>query len=199
MGRIENEQQIVKKEWDMFQKVNNIGGRADCQDDWETFVIMRLSQLKSWEENVVESYLNDLIEAEKAERNLVMEKYAYMMEETDPDYFRQISGVLPAIPERTLKMIDKIVDQFMIWEQEVEEKYPKVREHGRPAEGLDTGMVSVRNYLRSELKTYSEHTIIVYLAQIIMYPQKNRYLISMEKMVQAYGYDSLEAAEKALA
>ncbi len=199
MGRTENEHLIVKKEWDMFQNVKNIGGRADCQDDWETFVIMRLSQLKSWEDNVVESYLNDLVEAEKAERNLVMEKYAYMMEETDPEYYQQICGLLPQIAERTLKMIDKIVDQFMKWEEEVELEYPKVREHGRPAEGIgDSGMVSVRNYLRSELKTYSEHTIIVYLAQIIMYPQKNRYKISLEKMVKAYGYESLEDAEQAL-
>ncbi len=198
MGRTENEHLIIKKEWDMFQNVKNIGGRADCQDDWETFVIMRLSQLKSWEDNVVDSYLNDLVEAEKAERNLIMEKYAYMMEETDPAYYNQICGLLPEIPERTLHMIDKIVDQFMKWEAEVEADYPKVRANGRPAEGLDTGMVSVRNYLRSELKTYSEHTIIVYLAQIIMYPDKNRYKISLEKMVKAYGYESLEEAERAL-
>ena len=34
---------IVAAEWFMFDKVNNIGGRADCQDDLETFSIMRRS------------------------------------------------------------------------------------------------------------------------------------------------------------
>lgn len=199
MVRNEQEQLIVKKEWEMFQNVTNIGGRADCQDDWKTFLIMRLSQLKSWEDNVVDSYLKDLIEAEKAERNLVMEKYAYMMEDTDPAYFQEIRHLLPEVPERTLKMIDKIVDQFMKWEDEVEALYPHVRDNGRPAEGIGAdGTVSVRTYLRSELKTYSEHTIIVYIAQMLMYPDKNRYLISLEHMVQAYGYKSIEEAEKAL-
>jgi len=199
MGRTDNEYAIVEKEWNMFQNVNNIGGRADCQDDKKTFIIMRLSQLQSWEDNVVESYLNDLIEAEKAERNLITEKYAFMMEETDPAYYAQIAHLLPQVSERTMGIIERIVDQFMKWEMEVDQLYPKVRAQGRPAESIgDTGMVSVRNYLRSELKTYSEHTIIVYMAQILMYPQKNRYLISLEKMAKAYGYNSIEEAENAL-
>ena len=32
---------IIQLEWNMFQKVRNTGGRAGCQDDWETFYIMR--------------------------------------------------------------------------------------------------------------------------------------------------------------
>ena len=32
-------EEIIKIEWQMFQNVDNLGGRADCQDDFETFLI----------------------------------------------------------------------------------------------------------------------------------------------------------------
>ena len=35
---------IIDIEWNMFDKVNNAGGRAACQDDWWTFYAMRFSQ-----------------------------------------------------------------------------------------------------------------------------------------------------------
>ena len=40
----------------------------------------------------LESYFEDIVQAEAQERNLIMEKYAYMMEETDPVYFLSIKG-----------------------------------------------------------------------------------------------------------
>ena len=36
---------IVQLEWEAFDKVDNLGGRAGCQNDGETFSIMRKSQL----------------------------------------------------------------------------------------------------------------------------------------------------------
>ena len=48
MERRELERQIVEKEWLMFQQVQGVNGRAACQDDWSTFLIMRLSQFEGW-------------------------------------------------------------------------------------------------------------------------------------------------------
>ena len=67
---------IVAKEWDMFQTVANVSGRAACQDNFETFSIMRSSQANGWSEAALSSYLDDLTDAQENGRNLLTEKYA---------------------------------------------------------------------------------------------------------------------------
>ena len=76
--------EVIEREWEQFQYVQNEGGRASCQDDHETFVIMRKSQFMNWTQELLESYRQDLIEAEAAHWNLLTEKYARMMESTAP-------------------------------------------------------------------------------------------------------------------
>ncbi|MDD6880747.1 MAG: DUF4125 family protein, partial [Firmicutes bacterium] len=34
--KLEKVEKIINLEWQMFQKVENIGGRADCQSDFDT-------------------------------------------------------------------------------------------------------------------------------------------------------------------
>ena len=63
MERRELERQIVEKEWLMFQQVQGVNGRAACQDDWTTFLIMRLSQFEGWDTDVLESYFEDIVQA----------------------------------------------------------------------------------------------------------------------------------------
>ncbi len=199
MERKQMEKFVIEKEWEMLQQVKGIGGRVSCQDDQETFVIMRLSQFESWPEEAVESYLQDLEEAGKNERNLVMEKYAYMMEITDPEYYASICHLLPAVSPEAKEMVGQISAQYMCWEKEIEILYPNIRKHGRVTSGLAAdGSASVENYLQSELKTYSVRTLRILIDQIKREPHKNLYMISMEKLVKAYGYSSLEAAETAL-
>ncbi len=51
---------IVQMEWERFDKVENVGGqRADCQDNWSTFEIMRKSQFLTWNEELLVSYRDD--------------------------------------------------------------------------------------------------------------------------------------------
>ena len=199
MDRVGVERLIVNNEWDMFQKVKGLEGRASCQDQWETFLIMRLSQFESWPQDVIESYLQDLENAKSAERNLVMEKYAYMMEQTDPVYFLSIKSLLPPVTDRVKELADRITKYYMCWEKEVDIRYPNVRKHGRSASDISSdGTTSMENYLRCELYTYSEKTLELLLGHIEKDPDNNLYMISMEKMAQAYGYRSLDAAEAAL-
>lgn len=187
---------VVKLEWEMFQQVKGINGRASCQDNLKTFVVMRTSQFESWEEEVVKSYLRDLIEANQNGRNLVMEKYAYMMKVTDPTYYATIKHLLPTVSEKSRIIIEKIVTHYEEWVKEFALHYPKIRKNGRGLDNTDlSGRASLLNYLKSELCTYSERTLELYIASIMEEKELNRYWLSMEKMVEAYGYKSLDEAE----
>ena len=66
--------QIVAQEWAQFNDVQNNGGRASCQNNPKEFEIMRSSQLKTWSEDVLKSYLNDLTTAGYMGRNMLTEK-----------------------------------------------------------------------------------------------------------------------------
>ena len=77
-------QQILALEWPMFQQVRNRHGRAACQDDERTFTIMRLSQFAAWDEATLTSYYQDLLATKKDGRNIMTEKYGYMMAWTMP-------------------------------------------------------------------------------------------------------------------
>ena len=48
MTKQEKIEKLIQMEWEDFQKVNNEGGRASCQDDPETFFIMRRSHFAPW-------------------------------------------------------------------------------------------------------------------------------------------------------
>ena len=73
--KIELIDEIIAMEWWQFQAVENEGGRASCQDDLETFTIMRKSQFLAWDTDVIESYHRDISAAREACRNLITEKY----------------------------------------------------------------------------------------------------------------------------
>ena len=100
---------IVALEWQMFQNVTNVGGRAACQDNFETFNVMRSSQASAWSEATLASYLEDLTEAQENDRNLLTEKYARMMEFTAQQEYDRIQHRLPPLDRETRSLIDWIV------------------------------------------------------------------------------------------
>lgn len=159
---------IIATEWMFFDKVNNIGGRASCQDDLRTFAIMRKSQLYAWDEVTRESWLCDLRKYEIQARNPISEKYGYMMEYSSPAEFKRIEMVLPGVSMGKRMTVTYILKVLLRWEEEVICKYPSIRGRGRPLYTKDDKPwnVSFETYARGELYTYSERTLQLYKAHI---------------------------------
>lgn len=187
---------IIEAEWQMFDKVQNEGGRAACQNDARTFAIMRYSQFAPLPQDVLKSYHDDLAAAAREGRNLLAEKYAYMMEYTDPATFdRTLRDHLPAVSAYKQALCARIANRLIRDEQQFATRYPALHAQGRPTEGAQADDVSVHVYALGELKTYSERTLERYDAWLRAHPEENISVSVHRVMVQLYGYDSLEAAE----
>ena len=100
--------ELVMLEWQAFDKVENEGGRASCQDDWDTFSIMRRSQYETWTDQMLESYNDDFYTANEQGWNLITEKYARMEESTCPEEYAKIKDSLPPVSEQKAAIVDQI-------------------------------------------------------------------------------------------
>jgi hypothetical protein len=193
---------LVEVEWDMFSKVQNIGGRALCQDDPATFEIMRSSQFIGWSEDALKSYLNDLEEAKKAGRNLPMEKYARMERSTSPSEYAKIEHLIPPLDSGVPSLVDKIVEIEIEWIEELFERFPYVIGKGRPIRSSQDSQfaTSLETYLRGELETYSKRTLLLYYENILDKKSEgiNGEEVIYENTVKRYGFKSLEEANKGL-
>ena len=196
-------QAIIGIEWEMFSSTHNIGGPASCQQDYNTFQIMRESQFATCPEAVLQSYLSDLTQARQDKVNLVAVKYARMMEHTDPAGYRQIKHQLPDLSGEVMELVNDIVRVFMDWNHELNELYPVLIAHGRPlsAQADYLGFTSVETYLKGELSTYSAPTLKLFQAFVV--EQKNQGVNLAEEILlhtaKRYGFQTLEEAECQLA
>lgn len=193
---------IIKEEWRQFDLVNNQGGRASCQDDWKTFEIMRKSQFSHWPEELLSSYFYDLAKASLSGRNLMTEKYGRMMESTAPAEYEKLKNYFPWRSEERIERQEKIIAIQVSWNEAVSAQYPNFRKQGRPIHtSEDTPWdTSFETYLRGEMSTWSDQTFALYeqWIQTLLEEGKNLEKITAEKMVQAYGYESLAHAEEML-
>lgn len=193
---------IINFEWNEFQNVENEGGRASCQDNWKTFEIARKSQYLSWNEKMLQSYYDDLLNSKEEGRNLLTEKYAYMMENTAPDKFDEIKHILPVVSYNKNDLIEKIISIRVNWAEEFAEDYPNISGNGRFIHSYEDSDydTSMETYVRGELKTYSEKTVEFYYEYVLDLKSKGLNLskIIMENTAYLYGYKSLEEAEDRL-
>jgi hypothetical protein len=192
---------ICNREWEMFSKIHNEGGPADCQQNPDFFKKMRFCQFAAWNEETLQSYQQDLIQAAKEGRNPPQEKYAYMMEYTSPGAFEKIRSMLPPVTAEKQSHIADILALQIEWEREVDTKYPHMRSGGRPlTRDKDTPwLTSFETYLKCELQTYSLQTLQHYAAYVhkAHKEERNLALEIAEQTALAYGYPNLDAAEKA--
>ena len=190
--------EIIDIEWNMFDKVNNIGGRAGCQDDGWTFYVNRFSQFAIYNVDVLTMYRADLAEAQRQGRNLITEKYAYMMEFTDKaNYDTNLKAYMPVPSAEKLDLVEKILRILVTKEAEFAQEYPGISGNSRPLTGTNKMDVSFMIYTIGELKTYSERTLAAMYAALIEMIAKGispSYMIH-KNTVEFYGYDDIEDAE----
>ncbi|MGN0157626.1 MAG: DUF4125 family protein [Brotaphodocola sp.] len=196
------EQEILDREWNMFTNVQNEGERASCQDDRVTFEVMRRSQLTVWDEASMASWLNDLESAEAEGRNLMADKYGFMMQDTAPQQYEMVREFLPELSPEKRTLVDKLTDMQVRWMEQFHEQYPCFGAQGRPVHKEDAccGDTSLETYARGELSSYSENTLRLLMEdfQMLESQEQNPGMRIMEYIAHAYGFDSVDAAEEQL-
>ena len=198
--RLTTAQTIVEHEWDQFQRVNNDGGRADCQGDWPTFHQMRLSQFLTWPLPLLTSYAGDLDTADARGANLLTEKYARMMASTEPErYAREIEPHLPVLDDARVARQEAVIAVQVGWAVAFRDRYPRL---GAGMRTLRTSQdtltdTSFETYLRGELGTYSSHTLELYaeLVHAMQTAGENLTEETIRWTVVLGGFPDLAAAE----
>ncbi|MDR1590271.1 MAG: DUF4125 family protein [Oscillospiraceae bacterium] len=193
--------QIVSREWRMFQAVNEGGERADCQNDRVTFDGMRRGQFDAWSREAAESYLRDLEDAERSGRNLVSEKYIHMMKTTEPSKYEELASRITAPSDRARELAGELSDKLLTQTEALFGDYPHVAGSGRPLRSSYDfgGVVSIETYQLGELLTYSERTLGALLRHVLALEGEGVSFAGrvLENSAAFYGYKSLDEAEAA--
>lgn len=193
-------EEIVREEWRQFQLVNSRGGRASCQDDWAQFSIMRSSQFLTWPEPVLASYAQDLQRASLEGRNLIFNKYAYMMACTDPAGYRQVKHLLPPISQEEKDYLEQAVQIHVKWAEDFARKFPRYAGRGRVIHGAEErrGQTSIETYQRGELYSYGPQTRQMYCEFVFCCERegKNLTYLVRDQMAKMYHYESVEDMER---
>ena len=168
-------QQIVGIEWRMFLAVETSIPSA-CQEQPETFRLMRKASFCVLSNETLEAYLRDLQEGLDENRNLMTLKYA------------RIDNMIP--PLSADPMIDRIVEVEGGWLRDLAKRYPLTFK-GRTdyAAGV---------YLRSELETYSSETLQAYWRDVQRAVEQGRNLTAERYtyVFQNTGYASIDDVER---
>ncbi len=193
---------IIDLEWNAFDKVENAGGRASCQDDHETFYIMRKSQYMLWDEQMLASFINDFEQANARGWNLITEKYGRMEESTAPQEYAKIKDSFPEISDQKKQIIEAIVAIQVGMMEEFAAGYPKAAGEARSIHTSEDSAynTSYETYLRGEISTYSDETLALYGRFVASFAQAGRNIAkeTIGNSALLYGYLSLDDMESKL-
>lgn len=202
MSEEELAERIAQMEFKAFDQVKNAGGRADCQDDWHTFRIMRVSQYLTWTKEMLLQYIMDFQGHLRDGWNMITEKYGRMMESTAPEEYAQLQAELPQVSQEKRRIVDEIVKIQVAWMEEFQQSYPKLASNARSIHTTEDRLwnTSYETYLRGELLTYSDEMLVMYGRYIVTINQEGKNLAEwiMRNTVELYGYKGLEEAEAAM-
>ncbi len=176
--REKNIQEIIERELTMFLEVKNEGGQASCQQDPDTFRHWRWMIFSVLSDNYVESYLQDLIEAEHEGRNLLIEKYARM------------GNLIPCVSPN-MEKVQAITAAERAWLTELSQEFPLQFSH--QLQRFDF-------YFSPEIETLSERTLDCYL-QCIAKAQAEQRSLAKERYTNMHtrmGLPSLAEKEALL-
>lgn len=193
-------EEIARLEFEAFDKVQNEGGRASCQNDWFTFSIMRKSQYLTWNRTMLLQYLYDFHREYLRGHNLIEEKYGRMMESTAPEQYEKIKNHFPQLTEEKKAIIEQICKVQVSWMEAFAAEYPALADNARSIHTSEDNPfnTSYETYLRGELGTYSDKMLELYGRYIVEYAKEGRNLARdiMGNSVRMYGYKDIEEAEK---
>ncbi len=172
-SREELSKSIIEIELDMFERVRT-SEPSVCKDRPETFKVMRGMAHFGLSTETLESYLEDLHDAQAEGRNLLTEKYARM------------DDLIP--PLKVNRFIDDIVETEARWMKDLSERYPRTIKGGP---GFEL-------YLSSELETYSDQTLRLYCSDVSKAEKEGRNLAEERytKLFHRIGYTSIDEIEK---
>lgn len=174
--------QILDIEWDMFSRVQS-ATPAPCQSAPDKFKKIRGSIFEMWSKEMLESYFDDLVIAQKKGRNLVTEKYARM------------DNLIP--PINTNPLIEKIVEIESKWQDEIMVKFPVTYDRLCRGSSQTQDGSNFAVYLRCEIETYSDKTIELYYHHVKMAfdNDENLTISALKRLVRKGGFDDLLHAE----
>ncbi len=193
-------QKIVLLEFEAFDKVQNEGGRANCQDNFPTFSVMRSSQYLTWDETMLRQYYYDFDREYNLGHNLITEKYGRMMESTASDRYEEIKAHFPYISPEKKALIEQIVALQMQMMETFAKEHPKTAGNARSLHTYEDNIVntSYETYLRGEISTYSDKMLELYGRYVVTAFQNGENIAKniMENTAKLYGFKSLEEFEK---
>ena len=106
---------ITEAEWTMFSSVNS--SSAPSQEEKDAFTGTRRGQFAAWSREAVTAYWHDIRRAQAEGRNLVLEKYVFMMKSTMPRHYQQAAHLVTEptgekwdlVEELTRRLVDQTV------------------------------------------------------------------------------------------
>ncbi len=194
--------EIIRLEFEAFDKVKNEGGRAECQNNWPFFCVMRKSQYLTWTDEMLVCIKNLWLENKSKGWNMITEKYGRMMESTAPDEYKELEKNFPLKSDQTRAIVNQIAEIQVEWMKDFAEQYPKLAVQARDITS-DTDAIdnaSYETYLKGELLTYSDELLKMYAQFVVdLYREgKNLAKMTIENTARLQGFRSLDEAENSI-